>query len=33
MIKSADKGSTDVVWDREHHIKVAEKQIDDEVYE
>ena len=34
MIKSADKGSTVVVWDREGYIKEAKKQLDDkEVYE
>ena len=34
MIKSADKGSAVVVWDREDYIKEAEKQIGDEqVYE
>ena len=34
MIKSADKGSAVVVWDREDYIKEAEKQLGDEqVYE
>ena len=34
MIKSADKGSAVVVWDREDYIKEAEKQLgDEEVYE
>ena len=34
MIKSADKGSAVIVWDREDYIKEAEKQIGDEqVYE
>ena len=34
MIKSADKGSAVVVWDREDYINEAEKQLDDEeVYE
>ena len=34
MIKSADKGSLVVVWDREDYIKQAEKQLgDEEVYE
>ena len=34
MIKSADKGSAVVLWDREDHIKEAEKQLgDEEVYE
>ena len=34
MIKSADKDSVVVVWDREDHIKEAEKQLgDEEVYE
>ena len=34
VIKSADKGSAVVVWDREDYIKEAEKQLDDEeVYE
>ena len=30
VIKSADKGSAVVVWDREDYIKEAEKQLDDE---
>ena len=30
MIKSADKGSLVVVWDREDYIKQAEKQLGDE---
>ena len=34
VIKSADKGSAVVVWDREDYIKEAEKQLgDEEVYE
>ena len=34
VIKSADKGSAVVVWDREDYIKEAEKQLGDEqVYE
>ena len=34
VIESADEGSVVVVWDREDHIKEAEKQLDDEeVYE
>ena len=34
MIKSANKGSVVVVWDREDYIKEAEKQLGDEyVYE
>ena len=34
MIKSADKGSAVVVWDREDYIKEVEKQLGDEqVYE
>ena len=34
VIKSADKGSPVVVWDREDYIKEAEKQLSDEqVYE
>ena len=34
MIKSADAGSVVVVWDKEGHIKEAEKQQgDEEVYE
>ena len=34
VIKSADKGSAVVVWDREDYIKEAEKQLDDEeIYE
>ena len=34
MVKSADKGSAAVVWDREDYIKEAEKQLGDEkVYE
>ena len=34
VIKSADKGSAVVVWDREDYIKEAEKQLEDEqVYE
>ena len=34
MIKSADKGSAVVLWDREDYIKEAEKQLgDEEVYE
>ena len=34
VIKSADKGSAVVVWDREDYIKEAEKQLgDQEVYE
>ena len=34
IIKSADKGSTIVVWDREDYIKEAEKQLGDkDVYE
>ena len=34
MIKSADKGSAVVVWDRKDYIKEAEKQLGDEqVYE
>ena len=34
MIKTADKGSAVVVWDREDDIKEAEKQVgDEEVYE
>ena len=34
MIKSADKGSAAIVWDREDYIKDAEKQLGDEkVYE
>ena len=34
VIKSADKDSVVVVWDREDHIKEAEKQLgDEEVYE
>ena len=34
VIKSADQGSTVVVWDREDYIKEAEKQLgDEEVYE
>ena len=34
VIKSADKGSTVVVWNREDYIKEAEKQLGDEgVYE
>ena len=34
MVKSADKGSAAIVWDREDYIKEAEKQISDEkVYE
>ena len=34
MVKSADKGSAAVVWDREDYIKEAEKQLgDEEVYE
>ena len=34
MIKSADKGSVVIVWDRENYIKEAEKQLGDEnVYE
>ena len=34
VIKSADKGSADVVWDREGYIKEGEKQLGDvEVYE
>ena len=34
MIKSADKGSTVVVWDRDDYTKEAEKQVGDEqVYE
>ena len=34
MIESADEGSVIVVWDREDHIKEAEKQLgDEEVYE
>ena len=33
-IKIADEGSVVVVWDREDHIKVAEKWLgDEEVYE
>ena len=31
MIKSAGKGSTVVVWDREDYIKETEKQLGDEV--
>ena len=30
MIKSADKGSAAVVWDREDYMKDAEKQLGDE---
>ena len=30
MIKSADKGSAVVVWDREDYIKEEEKQLGDE---
>ena len=34
MVRSADKGSAAIVWDREDYIKEAEKQIRDEkVYE
>ena len=34
FIKSADKGSAVVVWDRENYIKEAEKQLgDSDVYE
>ena len=34
VIKSADKGSAVVVWDREDYVKEAEKQLGDgEVYE
>ena len=34
VIKSADKGSAVVLWDREDYIKQAEKQLgDEEVYE
>ena len=34
MIKSADKSSAVVLWDREDYIKEAEKQLgDEEVYE
>ena len=34
MIKSADKGSVIVVWDREDYWKEAEKQLGDkQVYE
>ena len=34
VIKSADKGSAVVLWDREDYIKEAEKQLgDEEVYE
>ena len=34
VIKSADKGSAVVVWDREDYIKEAEKQLgDSDVYE
>ena len=34
VIESADEGSVIVVWDREDHIKEAEKQLgDEEVYE
>ena len=34
MIKSANKGSAVVVWDREDYIKEAEKQLgDEEIYE
>ena len=34
IIKGADKGSVVVVWDREHYLKEAYKQLyDREVYE
>ena len=34
VIKGADKGSSEVVWDREDYIKEAGKQLgDSEVYE
>ena len=34
VIKSADKGSAVVVWDRDDYIKEAEKQLGDkEIYE